>query len=841
MKLLQTSKNTRRPRTMSLKNLRLILTDKVPVQTWAALALGAVCQITQIILLREFLMVFHGNELSIGIILACWMLWVGVGSRLAAVLLDWFGRPRLILLVCAAGVFVTFPVTVFLVRVSRGFFDVLPGAYLSFIDTAIACLVLLGPVCVLFGAYFVALTRLWREARGFTDTSAAEKTYALEAVGNAFGGVAFTFVLVHLATALQVALMAGVLIVAAGLWLTRPRFGDNAATKLPIAPIVLVLLLASAVFLPFIPHLDARSHTMQWRFFAPEQELVETHQSKYGIIAVVRRQDQYSFYQSGHLAFSTAGRDAPSEAFEEQPGAQFAHFSLVQHANPKRILLIGGGLRGTLREILRHPVESVDYVELDPVLTEVARKHVSATTLAALDSPRVRLLHTDGRLFVKAAEQTYDMIIVDVPDPTTAVLNRYYTVEFFREVERRLAPDGVFVTAVVSAADLRGSAVVNRNATVYHSMKQVFSEVLPVGERVLHFFATNASGQVSADTQLLVERYRERGIVTEAFSEGHFYRLLQEGPLLRVNWILRNHGRTPDAHLRTPDTGPMFPPPLAEQEAEEAHLPPVEQRFFINSDLRPIGYYYTLVFWNVISRTRHTGALDWILHVKSWWIVPATLAVLLAGALCRIAGQWSRRHLDTHYAVLLAVFTTGSSTMLLQVALLFSFQSVYGFVYEMIGLIAAVFMTGLALGAAFTHRFLIDKSNLRTLALIQLLIAVFAALIAGALALAGGMTSPVAVFILFMTVTFVAGLLNGADFPLATACYMKLTARAEKSTGIVYGVELLGACCGAIVAGVVLVPVLGIPACCLLASIVNAAAAIVAAISRRFNEHTRPA
>jgi spermidine synthase len=165
--------------------------------------------------------------------------------------------------------------------------------------------------------------------------------------------------------------------------------------------------------------------------------------------------------------------------------------------------------------------------------------------------------------------------------------------------------------------------------------------------------------------------------------------------------------------------------------------------------------------------------------------------------------------------------------MALQIALLFSFQCVYGFVYELVGLILALFMAGLALGAAVTHRFIEDKASLRALAAVQLLIALLAGLVAVALPRFAAVRDPRVVFVLFSAVTFVAGILNGADFPLATACCMAVDGRAEKATGVVYGVELFGACSGAVLAGVAVVPVLGIVACCLLAATANAAAFLI--------------
>ncbi len=794
----------------------------------ATLALGVSCQVIQILFLRELLTVFHGNELSIGIIMACWMVWVGVGSGLGALSVGLLGRPRLQLCFTAMLLPMVLLGTVFTIRLTRGFFDVLPGVYLAFGDTILSCFLLMAPTCMLLGAQFILLARLWREHSRRLDTWGASNTYVFEATGNIAGGLLFTFVLARHFNSFQAAIIACMLMPAALLTL-RDNVSKRAWSE-RVMPACFLLLMFAAY--PFLTHLDSYAYTRQWQIAAPGQQLIETRPSRYGTIAVTRRADQYSFFQSGHLLFSTAAAEATASAFEEQEATQFAHFAMAQHPAPESVLLIGGGLRGTLREILRHPVTHVDYVELDKVLTETASAYLSESVLASLTDERVRMMHTDGRLFVRTANRQYDMIIVDAPDPATAALNRYYTADFFREVYDRLLPGGVFVIGVDSVADLRGAAVANRNATIYHTLRSVFPYVLPAGERFLYLFASNTADQITADPMALRDRFLEREITVKGFRAGHYGVLMQEEPLRRINWILRNHGRRPDAHLAAPETGPLFPGSIAEQEAEEADLPPVRQRYFINNDFRPIGYYYTLVYWNVLTRAGRDTTLAWIIRVNPYWIIPIGASVLLLGLCLRILGQYTGWRVDTRYAVLLAVFTTGLSTMALQIALLFAFQSVYGFIYEMVGLIVAAFMCGLAGGAALAHVYIKDKSNTTTLASMQLLIALFAGLIGILLPLSASIGSPTVVFVLFLTITFVAGLLNGVDFPLTTACCMSLNQRTERSAALVYGLELMGACCGAILAGVVVAPVLGIVACCLLAGVINALAFMVIMISR---------
>ncbi len=220
-------------------------------------------------------------------------------------------------------------------------------------------------------------------------------------------------------------------------------------------------------------------------------------------------------------------------------------------------------------------------------------------------------------------------------------------------------------------------------------------------------------------------------------------------------------------------------------------------------------------------------------HVKLWWI-PALFALPVLVAIgVRMRSRSISKGDGIYPAVLFAVFTTGLSTMALQIALLFSFQSIYGFVYEMVGLIIAMFMGGLALGTFIANRYVTDKANLRTLSFVQAFIALIAVLIALALPLAASVRSPAVVFLIFSTFTFFGGLINGVDFPLATSCCMAINKNAEKSTGLVYGVELFGACLGAVFASVVIAPILGIIACCLFAGIANASAFIVVFMGKK--------
>ncbi len=816
----------------------------------SALMLGVVSQLSQVVLLRELLMVFQGNELSIGIILSAWLAWTGVGGWLGGRLAQRSRRPERLLGLSAAILLPVLPATIALVRNLRGFFDVLPGAYLGLEEMVVSCFLVMAPACLLLGGQFALLARIWRERDKAMDASGAGKTYMVEALGNMLAGVLFTFVLVRLLNAFQIATLATLFMALAVMYMCRG--GEHGPHRLPgrlagrfarplaiLTALPLILLLLAGLY-SALDHVDRWTSTAQWRHFAPDHELMETRPSRHGVVTVLRREDQYSFFQSGHLVFSTAGRDTTLPGLEEQEAVTAAHLVMVQHSDPEHVLLIGGGLRGMLAEILRHPVRTLDYIELDDVLTETAREYAPARTFAALERTGVRMIHTDARLFVKAgAERPYDMIIVDAPDPATAVLNRTYTREFFQQARNLLAPGGVLVVSVSSTPDLRGLAVANRNAAIFHTLDTAFSHVLPLGERHLLLFATDAPDRISADPILLRSRFDQREIVAEGFSGLHYQALLHEPTLRRINWVLRHHGRDPRAHLDGPPAPPLTPPGLEAQLQAEASLPPVAERFFINSDFRPIAYLYTLMHWNEMTRSGSRDALAPVLLVRPWWIVPILLVPVLTVLALSRPGS-SRKAIPKAvapglaglaglaWAVNLAALTTGMSTMLMQVALLFAFQGIYGFVYETVGLIVAVFMSGLAVGTFLGQRFVRDTSFPRviSLALVQFGIAALAWAVGLLLPQTAAIISSQAVLALFAALTFTAGLAGGVDFPLAAACSTALTGKPERAAGRIYGLELAGACLGAALASVVIAPVHGVPACFLLAGALNTAAGV---------------
>ena len=122
-----------------------------------------------------------------------------------------------------------------------------------------------------------------------------------------------------------------------------------------------------------------------------------------------------------------------------------AHVPLLAHPNPRRVLIIGGGDGGTMREVTRHEaVETAVQVEIDEVVVDVCKKWLPETAVG-YEHPKCNLIIGDGLAYVKdAPDQSFDVILVDSTDPVDAgtVL---FTEDFYRECHRVLADDGILV------------------------------------------------------------------------------------------------------------------------------------------------------------------------------------------------------------------------------------------------------------------------------------------------------------------------------------------------------------------------------------------------------------
>ena len=640
----------------------------------ALAALGFTSTIAQVLLMRELVATFYGNELLFGLVLAAWLAWVAAGAWIA----DWglrisdrrwqipnpqsafriphsaFRIPQSAIAVGLVGAAGLLLVEMALVRGVRLLLRVTPGAFVEFGPMVGAIVLILAPLCFLGGFLFTLGARLTVEQGG-----TAGRAYVWESIGAVTGGALFSFLLIRYLDPFQTALLVSAINLAvANQQISKSANQQIANRKLQIAnhpasilhsSFSILLLLTSCLLLLTSLPLGHSLHTATLRWQWPDLAFVAD--SPYGRLAVQARDGQRVFYENGLLAFETQG------TFPEE----VAHFPLLAHPDPREVLLVGGGVAGDLREILKHPGTRVTYVELDPLLIEAAQAHLPPQDAAVLDDPRVTLVFADGRLYVKSARRTFDVVILDLPEPATGALNRFYTREFFAEVRAVLNPGGLFALGLPSAENYWSPELARRNGSVYWTLRDVFPQVVVLpGE---HNFYLASEVPLETDPAVLAARLAGRGLETR--------------------WM------TPEYIEYVFTTGRF-----AEVQSQLAATAGVR----LNRDLAPICYYYDLVLWLSRFYPDLRGAFERASLVNLWWVaVPLVLAVGLV--------RWRRGG-----AVPFAVATAGLANMMLEVVLLFAFQVLHGTLYARVSLIVTALMAGLALGGAAGNRLLSPPS-----------------------------------------------------------------------------------------------------------------------------------
>lgn len=147
------------------------------------------------------------------------------------------------------------------------------------------------------------------------------------------------------------------------------------------------------------------------------------------------------------------------------------HVVMHAHPNPRKVVVIGGGDGGTVREVLKHKtVEKVYFVEIDKMVINISKKYFPSVS-CSVDDPRVEIKNMDGAEFVRKRSSDIDIVIVDSTDPI-GFARSLFTEKFFRSIRDCLSGSGMFVTHSESLL-LHRDMVIETQET----LKKVFPKV----------------------------------------------------------------------------------------------------------------------------------------------------------------------------------------------------------------------------------------------------------------------------------------------------------------------------------------------------------------------------
>jgi len=224
--------------------------------------------------------------------------------------------------------------------------------------------------------------------------------------------------------------------------------------------------------------------------------------------------------------------------------------AMLLHPDPRNVLIIGGGEGATLREVLAHnSVRTATMVDIDREAVELCREFLPAWHRGAFEDSRSRLVFADGRAFVEASDDLFDIVIIDVVDMLeNGPALRLYTRQFYEALRRRLRPDGIVMVQGLefSFSDYKQHVALSR------TLRTLFAEVHSLRVAVPSFlgtwgiimasdWATPANVRPQTIDQLIEQRLGNDWIdhLTGEFLAASFglcketrYLLSQSGPIL---------------------------------------------------------------------------------------------------------------------------------------------------------------------------------------------------------------------------------------------------------------------------------------------------------------------
>lgn len=187
---------------------------------------------------------------------------------------------------------------------------------------------------------------------------------------------------------------------------------------------------------PYVNHQEIRRYLAGYERGDPVDDLLYYREGVNAVISVRRARDgSWTSYQANGKWEGTVGEAAPNWSL-------LGHIPLLLADAPRSALLVGLGTGVTLGAMNQYPLERIDVVELEPAVVEAAAYFEEANR-GALSDPRVAVHRVDGRTFLSAAGDRYDVIVSGVSDPWISGVSNLFTREYFQHVSRRLADGGV--------------------------------------------------------------------------------------------------------------------------------------------------------------------------------------------------------------------------------------------------------------------------------------------------------------------------------------------------------------------------------------------------------------
>jgi spermidine synthase len=352
-------------------------------------------------------------------IIGVYLFSMGIGSYLSRYfdlhLLEWFIRIELLVGLIggfsSAVLFLVFPV-------ASGF---------QIILYTLVCI-----TGVLVGLEIPLLMRILQNKVEFKEL--VSRVFTFDYIGALLASLIFPLLLVPHLGIIRTSLFFGILNIGVG-WYLAHYFAKEIKNAALLKLAAIVLLLAELVAFVFSEKIMNYSETMAYN-----DHVVYSKSSTYQRIVLTRNKREMRLFLNGNLQFSSADEYRYHEAL--------VHPAMAAVKHHEKVLVLGGGDGLAVREILKYPdVKQVTLVDLDPAMTKLFTTQPVLKQLnhSSLLDKKVKIENKDAFVYLRNNAATYDVIIIDFPDPSNFSIGKLYSTTFYQLLHKAVSNDGVIV------------------------------------------------------------------------------------------------------------------------------------------------------------------------------------------------------------------------------------------------------------------------------------------------------------------------------------------------------------------------------------------------------------
>ena len=726
----------------------------------------------QTLLFRQFLTTFEGNDISVGFFFGSWFLWVGLGALLV------YRAGSLAEKVLAHIEFLflaylpAFILQLILIIQARELVGIEPYILLPVTTSIFLSIVVNAPVSIITGMLFPIACR-WFQQNQQHQQRAVSRVYILEAAGSFLGGLGATALLalgvssarIFFILALFVSISSFVVQLAKALAHRTP------ARKQPLATFALFFLLPLCILLCLTVGVDKtlmqKLRVARWSKLFPEEALAGSFQT-------AQAEYLYGTYNNQWLAVRDGGVCETLPA--DSAAGRIAAIHLCQNPQAARILVVGSGL-GLCRQFLRLPqTEVVTWSHCDNEYIRIVDRFIPPEF--KVSDSRFHRLAGDVRPLLAERSGFYDIAILNLPEATSSVLNRYYTLEFYRQIKQSLRPDGILGVRIAGGENIMGTELINLGASTKLTLEKVFGGLVVVAGEDTWFIAS--------DSEKLTGR---PGVLRDRFA------VIADGRKVFVASGLLS----------------IYLPDRAADAVDSYATADLPEKFLINHDARPLTHLYSLL---LAAKQSAAPVTRFVKHLILAGALAFIIPILIFVALRVVYVLKTVPHTEkTSFNSTFLVSGAGLVGIGVVICLCHLYQARFGSLYLHIGVISSVFMAGLTAGAVLISYLLNSKWSIvkptRSAILLFTVILVHTLILMAIAfwpALAAG---PGTGHLLFALAFALCGLCTGSYFPLAADQLAESGFEVGQAGSKLESADHIGSAVGGLLTAAALVPILG--------------------------------